>query len=80
MKYRFKSATETNSKDFKLSFIAISNEIDNIELKIKMYDIDSMLKQNDHLAEFLKTLWTEKIVLQKMKNFENRINFVEAAS
>ncbi|HQD36436.1 MAG TPA: hypothetical protein PKV92_04990 [Thermodesulfovibrio thiophilus] len=45
-----------------------------------MYDIDSMLKQNDHLAEFLKTLWTEKIVLQKMKNFENRINFVEAAS
>jgi len=45
-----------------------------------MYDIGSMLKQNDHLAEFSKNSLDRKNRTSENENFENRINFVEAAS
>ncbi|MCX7988345.1 MAG: hypothetical protein N2647_02755, partial [Thermodesulfovibrio sp.] len=79
MEQRFTSSIEKIREALRLSLLEIHDDLEEIKFKMKFYDFDFLLKQNDHLAGVLKDILEErKSLSQRMKDFEERLKLVEA--
>lgn len=80
MEQRFTASIEKLREALRLSMLEVHSDLEDIKVKLKMYDFDFLLKQNDHLAGVLKDLLEERKALsQRMKDFEDRLKALEAA-
>lgn len=79
MEQRFTTSIEKITEALKLSLHEIHDNLEEIRFKMKFYDFDFFLKQNDHLAGVLKDILEErKSLSQRMRDFEERLKLIEA--
>lgn len=79
MEQRFTNSIEKIREALKLSLLEIHDDLEEIKFKMKFYDFDFLLKQNEHLAGVLKDILEErKSLSQRMKDYEERLKLVEA--
>lgn len=79
MEQKFTNSIEKIREALKLSLLEIHDDLEEIKFKMKFYDFDFLLKQNDHLAGVPKDILEErKSLSQKMKDYEERLKLVEA--
>ncbi|MGB9710001.1 MAG: hypothetical protein ACPLZA_00675, partial [Thermodesulfovibrio sp.] len=80
MEQRFTNTLEKLREALRFSMLEVHSDLEDIKVKLKMYDFDFLLKQNDYLAGVLKDLLEERKALsQRMKDFEERLKALEAA-
>ena len=80
MEQRFTASLEKLREALRISMLEVHSDLEDIKVKLKMYDFDFLLKQNDYLAGVLKDLLEERKALsQRMKDFEERLKTIEAA-
>jgi len=80
MEQRFTASLEKLREALRLSMLEVHSDLEDIKVKLKMYDFDFLLKQNDYLAGVLKDLLEERKALsQRMKDFESRLKALEVA-
>ncbi len=79
MEQRFTISIEKIREALKISILEIHEDLEEIRCKMKFYEFDFLLKQNDHLAGVLKdTLEERKSLSYWMKNYKETLKIVEA--
>ncbi len=75
---RLSSSLEKLREGVRLSLIELEQELRDIRSKLRFYDFDYLVKQNDAILKTLKDLYEEKtIITAKLKEHQSRIEAIE---
>jgi hypothetical protein len=75
---RLSSSLERLREGVRLSLIELEQELREVRSKLRFYDFDYLVKQNDAILKTLKDLYDEKtIITAKLKEHQSRIETIE---